>query len=88
MNTDREETLRQIFQVFDMFGFDIGSDIRFGSLQHLFGAATSSSEADSAINHMLENGWLVEHIGPEVRPGGYTLTQAGLAAKRELLGDR
>lgn len=70
-----------VFAVFKMFEFQVGVDIRLGSLWHLFEEyAATPPEVERAIEFMKEKSWLIVNQQPGARPGGYCLTLDGLSA--------
>jgi hypothetical protein len=77
----KSPALSEIFAVLRGFRFTAGSDIRLGSLGHLFEqGGANQAEVDWAIDYMLEKKWLVENRQPGIRPGGHCLTKLGMEA--------
>lgn len=72
--------LSEIFSVFRKFRFTADTDIRLGSLGHLFeGGAATRAEVDLAMKYMFDKRWLVENERPNIRPGGHRLTEGGMS---------
>ncbi len=74
--------IRKVFEVFDMFGFKAGADIRLGSILPLIETSPSSrTQVDTALDFIIRSEWIV----PSKESGGYTLTSEGEEAKKAFL---
>lgn len=82
---EKMRAMGAIFDVFRMFNFEAGSDIRLGSHWHLFeDSSASRAEIEWALELMQEKRWLIRNDQPGVVAGGHCLTPAGVAAMHSL----